>query len=211
MPYTPQSVTLEIRRQVGLIHADLLEFPWTDERRYGAWLAQTYYYVRRVTHLLAAAASKTRLDQAGLHQHLLAGIAAEGGHEAMAARDLRDLGMEVAEFSELALTQAFYGTLFHLIDRDGPAALLGFFYALEGVASERGRELYERVNQAYGGRASSFLEEHVILDAEHFPKSLDLLRELGEHELSIVQSSCATSAGIYRAMLRAVVESRQSR
>src|SRR5690606_24416532 len=76
------------------------KFPWTSRKVYGDWLAQTYYYVRHSTRLLAAAAARFPLDERGsaLHYRFAAHIGEEKRHEQLALHDLQQLGFTLAEF-----------------------------------------------------------------------------------------------------------------
>lgn len=201
----PQELAVaEVEQQVEAIYRELLRFPWTTRRTYAAWLAQTYFYVRRVSHVLAAAAARTPLDDHRLHEHFLRGINEEKGHEALAIQDIEDLGFSIDQFSEHPLTTAYYQTLFHMIETAGSSAILGYFFVLEGVAGVRGKVLYDAVMEAYQGRAGAFLREHVILDAEHYPKALALLNSLSDAQAIVVLESAKLAGPLYRYMVATV-------
>jgi pyrroloquinoline quinone (PQQ) biosynthesis protein C len=201
----PQELAVaEVEKQVEAIYRELLRFPWASRNTYAAWLAQTYFYVRRVSHVLAAAAARTPLDEPRLHEHFLRGISEEKGHEALATQDLSDLGFSIERFSEHPLTTAYYQTLFHMIETAGSAAILGYFFVLEGVAGVRGKALYDAVIDAYQGRAGAFLREHVMLDAEHYPKALALLNSLTDAQALVVHESAKLAGPLYRYMVATV-------
>ena len=69
-------------------------FAWTDRAAYAGWLAQTYYYVRHSTRLLAAAAARFPHGRAGdtMHHRFGAHIGEEKRHELLCVRDLQALG-----------------------------------------------------------------------------------------------------------------------
>ena len=50
-------------------------FPWEERAAYADWLAQTYYYVRHTTRLIASAAARFPIDERGnsLHHRFAAG------------------------------------------------------------------------------------------------------------------------------------------
>jgi hypothetical protein len=201
---TGDSVFQEIQNEVDRIYRELIRFPWADPSAYAAWLAQTYFYVRQVSRVLAAAAARTPLTQPELHEHFLRAITEEKDHSEMCVRDLEELGFDIAAFSEHPLTKAFYQTLLQMIQTHGHASLLGYFFVLEGVAGVQGREIYDVVRNSYRGKALSFVEEHVVLDAEHYPRSLALLKSLSPAELQVVRESTQLAGPIYCYMIRAV-------
>ena len=54
-----------LARSIDELSRSLERFPWTDRDAYCEWLAQTYYYVRHSTRLLAAAAARFACDDSG--------------------------------------------------------------------------------------------------------------------------------------------------
>jgi hypothetical protein len=202
-PSTDDALSL-IQNEVDLVYERLRRYPWAEPKLYAAWLSQTYFYVRQVSRVLAAAAVRTPLDEPEFHEHFLRAITEEKDHGIMALNDLRELGFEIEQFREQPLTKAFYQTLFFSIDTQGFPALLGYFFVLEGVAGARGTEIYRVLKEAYAGRAISFVEEHVILDAEHYPRSLAMLRGLRPDYLRVVLDSTQLAGPIYRHMIDAV-------
>jgi hypothetical protein len=197
-------VIATIDQQVQAIHKQLMSYPWHHRKAYANWLAQTYYYVRRVTHVLSAAASRTSIDEPVLHRHFLRGITEEVDHDLLATNDLRELGFDVAQLPEHPLTKAYYQTLFYMIDRAGPAAILGYFFVLEGLTGGNGEDLYKLVSDAHGGKAVSFLKEHIVLDADHYPQALALMKTLDEVHLPIIKASAELGGPLYRYMVEAV-------
>jgi hypothetical protein len=202
--------THEIEREVSLIQSELMSFPFEHREFYGDWLAQTYYYVRRVSHVLAAAASRTPIERSALHDHFLRGITEEKDHAVLALEDLKDLGVGIERFPEHPLTKAYYQTLFHMIEHAGPESVLGYFFVLEGVAGTDGRKLYERVDREYRGKAQAFLKEHIMLDADHYPRALRLLETLDDAQLAVVSESTTLAGPLYRYMVATVHAERRA-
>jgi heme oxygenase len=205
MPVVLKAETREtVRREVDLVHAQASEYPWESRRAYAEWLAQTYFYVRRVSHVLAAAAARTHIDNGALHEHLLSAIGEEGEHAIMLLNDLADLNFRIDQFSEHPLTTAYYQTLFYMIDYEGPSAILGYFAVLEGLAGAKGRGIHDIVSSSFGGRAISFLHEHIVADAEHYPRFFEVIDRMVEPELQVIRKSATLSGAIYRYMLRTI-------
>src|SRR5215211_402825 len=96
---------------VDQIAAAYTDFPWEDRRVYGNWTAQTYFYVRHATRLLALAAARCPLADEELHKTFLQAIREEQDHELLALHDLQFLGFRPSDFGELPETAAYRQTL----------------------------------------------------------------------------------------------------
>jgi len=195
------SIRTDVTYALDRIYGDYQNFPWEDRQAYGNWLAQTYYYVRQATRLLAFAAARCRLEEEDLHGALLKGAKEEGGHELLALNDLKQLGLSIDSFPELAETAAYHQTLYYAIDHDGPASLIGYFLPLEGVAGSRMAPELARIRQAYGDKAASFLMVHCNLDVGHFDEGLKDLEHFSTEQLLAVKSSVTLSVALYRAVV----------
>lgn len=180
----------------------LLQYPWEDKVRYQDWLAQTYYYVRHSTRLLAAAASRFPFDETGEQFHVRFGkhIGEERSHEKLALHDLKVLGVQELP-PELSVTRAFYATQYYKIDRQSPYALMGYILMLEATGPMCGGQILERVRQAHGDKCCSFLKLHTEEDVRHVEIALQQVASLNETEQSIVKQSLRQSTHAYCAIL----------
>ena len=68
-------------------------FPWASRGAYAQWLAQTYFYTRHTSRLIALAASRFDTDHQDAHYGLLAHLKEEHRHEELAIADLSHLGV----------------------------------------------------------------------------------------------------------------------
>jgi hypothetical protein len=193
-----------IDRDIQRIHETIRAYPWSNARAYAQWLAQTYFYTRHASRVSAHAAMRTPVMRPELHDHLVRTINEEKDHPPMVLDDLRDLGFGIDEFHEHPLTSAFYQTLHYQIDLVGPFALIGYFFVIEGSAARDGKELLDKVRESYDGKGLSFLEEHVIADALHYPAAQAFVRSLADEELAIVARCGTQAASTYRYMVRAI-------
>ena len=84
-------------------------FPWTKRAAYMGWLAQTYYYVRHSTRLLAVAAGRFPHTRQGdtLHLRFGAHIGEEKRHELLCVRDIQALGGSIEAIAEQPTTRMF--------------------------------------------------------------------------------------------------------
>lgn len=199
-----QIIKRELKEGLDMIDREMRSFPWGDSEKYGAWLSQTYYYVCHSTRLLCL--SGARFDQADNRFHLRAieHMSEEKSHEAMALKDLRDLGYSIDHFSELSLTQALYQTVYYAIEHKDPVSIYGYILCLEGVAVRCAKRSAEAVKSSYvGKRVHLFLDVHGEDDPDHLDKALEILKDLSPSRLEVVRQLMSTSFFFYREMLRA--------
>jgi hypothetical protein len=203
---TVETALAAIDRDIVGIDRTIANFPWSNPRAYAHWLAQTYFYTRHASRVSAHAAMRTPVTRIDLHDHFVRTINEEKDHPPMVIDDLRELGFSIEDFREHPLTGAFYQTLHYQIDTVGPFALIGYFFVIEGYASRYGKELLHKVRTSHGGKGLSFLEEHVIADAVHYPKAQAFVASLADDELAVVARCGTLAASIYSHMVRALVD-----
>jgi hypothetical protein len=177
-------------------------FPWAQKRAYGCLLAQTYYYVTHATRLLAVAASRFGIEDEALHRRFAVHMAEEKGHHILASHDLGALGFRLADFAELPPTKAFYEAQYYKCNYLDPAALFGYILALEGIATTRGKKLYETVVAAHGKNAATFLKVHADDDIDHIEKAFQAVEEMSATRRKLIEDNFLQSSYIYRHMLR---------
>jgi len=203
-PITLASLRDQAKASVETIYAAYAGFSWQDPYAYAHWLAQTFYYVREATRLLAYAASRCTHEEEELHHQLLKGVGEEKGHDVMLVNDLKRLGYELSQFKELPATKAYHQTLYFAIDHSGPAALIGYFLPLEGLAAKKLGAGYEIVSRCHSPQAGSFLKAHCLLDVTHFDEGLKSLEKLTPLQLEAVAEGVATSSQLYIGLVQAV-------
>jgi thiaminase len=178
-------------------------FPWEERRAYADWLAQTYHYVCHSTRLLAAAAARFPYTDRGnvLHHRFAAHMAEEKKHELLCVHDLKRLGTSLDAHVEHHTTRAFYEPQYFKIEHQAPIALFGYILPLEAIGPATGHSIVARVAKAYGERCDSFLRVHSEEDVSHLDKALEMLRELPEHEQTLVEANMRQTTFGYVAML----------
>lgn len=176
-------------------------FAWEDRSLYGNWLAQTYYYVRHSTRLLALASSHMPLQFEPQHLRFADHLQEERGHDLMAKKDLENLGFSLTDFPELTETTTFYQTQYFWIQHQGVFSFFGWILSLEGSAVGVGKEVYTRVQKAHGDKSSIFLRVHTREDEEHLPKAFEQLQALPESQQILVCRNMVLSTDIYCKML----------
>jgi hypothetical protein len=183
---------------VARLGEGLRAFAWRDRRVYGDWLAQTYFYVRHSTRLLAASAARFGHDELGnaLHVRFAAHMAEEKRHELLALHDLKMLGASLDQYYERPSTRAFWETQYYKVEHVNPVALFGYILALEGMSATHGPWVYGEVSTAHGAGAATFLKLHAHDDEDHVQKAMPLLDKLdargrADFEQNLEQSTFA--------------------
>jgi Iron-containing redox enzyme len=166
-------------------------FPWEQPAAYADWIAQTYYYVRHSTRLLAAAAARFPLDDRGnaLHLRFGAHLAEEKKHEQLALHDLKRIGFSIADLPEHPATRMFYEPQYFKIEHLCPVALFGYILPLEAIGPSCGPGIIERVAKAHGEKCASFLRLHSDEDVAHLEKAFQALEGVsGSERLAVVDN-----------------------
>jgi pyrroloquinoline quinone (PQQ) biosynthesis protein C len=183
-------------------------FPWTDRAAYAGWLAQTYYYVRHSTRLLAAAAARFPHGRAGdtLHHRFGAHIGEEKRHELLCVRDLQALGETLDALPEQATTRMFYEPQYYKLEYQAPSVLLGYILPLEVIAPQSGGLVIEQVTAAFGPRCANFMKVHAQEDVAHVGRALALVETLPSHERDLIEENMKQTALAYTGMLDSIAQ-----
>jgi hypothetical protein len=155
-------------------------FPWHDKLAYGDWLAQTYYYVRHSTRLLATASGRMPLDPIGdaMHLRYAKHIGEEQKHETLCIHDLKKLGLDLESIPERAATRMFWEPQYYKVEHDHPAMLMGYILVLEAMASVKGPWILSEVEKAHGAKSGSFVKVHAEEDLSHVEKAYKAIEPL---------------------------------
>jgi Iron-containing redox enzyme len=175
--------------------------PWHDKAIYGAFLAQTYYYVNHSTRLLALAASRFQASEERIHRRFIKHATEEMRHEILALRDLKNLGLSVESYHEFPSTRAFYQTQYYMIEHVSPWSFWGYILMLEGLAVNEGAWLYDQIKRHHGEQAGSFVKVHAVDDVGHMAEAEQALRLLPDGQRPLVLEQVANSRFYYSAML----------
>jgi hypothetical protein len=182
------------------------EFPWSDRHAYADWLAQTYFYVRHSTRLLAAAAARFSLDERGmtLHWRFVAHMAEEKKHELLCVHDLKSIGASLEALPERSSTRMFYEPQYYKVEHRAPIALFGYILPLEAIGPWHGKRILERLIGAHGEKCTSFLKLHAAEDVEHLDKALQVLSDIGPVERRLVEENMWQTTHAYLGILHEI-------
>jgi len=178
-------------------------FPWSDRRAYADWLAQTYFYVRHSTRLLAAAAARFSHDErdTALHHRFATHMAEEKKHELLCVHDLKAIGASLATYPEHDSTRMFYETQYYKIEHQAPIVLFGYILPLELIGPLYGKRVAQSLVRAHGESSASFLKLHAAEDVDHLDKALGMLDGLAPVERAWVEQNMRQTTYAYVAML----------
>ncbi|MBX2996138.1 MAG: iron-containing redox enzyme family protein [Bdellovibrionaceae bacterium] len=201
----------QLNSQLAALVPALEKFPWESKEHYAWFLAQTYYYVRHSTRLLAMASSRFDFDQNDQHYGFATHIAEETRHEMLAVNDLKALGFSIQDYPELPETRSWYHSQYYYVQNVDPAGLLGAVLALEGLSVFKGPWLHEKVCQHHGKAAGSFLKVHASEDLHHIEGACAGFDQLRAEQKPIALQSLEQSIWEYAAMLTGICERIQAK
>lgn len=196
----------ELDQQIQTLEQTMFGCIWENKRFYGDFLAQTYYYVSHSTRLLDYAASFLQIDRNESYSYFAGHVANEDRHELLASRDLKALGYDIGEFSELPQTRAFYECQYYKIARHDPTVLLGYILLLEAASTRIAPHFYERIIKAHGKSSGHFLEVHMSEDKDHVQKAKQQIDALSPRLQEFIKINIDQTRTIYTAILKAISE-----
>lgn len=172
-----------------------------DANFYCDWMAQTYFFVRHSTRLLALSAGKTPFELQAFHQRFLAHAAEEKNHDLLLVRDLESFGKSPADFEELPITKVFYRNQYFAIENIHPLSFLGYVYLLESIPVLIGKEILPTLLEKYPKQACSFFKLHCEEDVDHLEKLDGVLNSLPKPIYDSIQFNFEESADLYWRLL----------
>lgn len=190
-------------REMNRLSEYMVSLPWEDQKFYAAFLAQSYFFTRHSTRLLALACAKADFHDDALHQRFAVHIPAQSGQERIVLNDLRKLGYREAN-EESPETRNLYETQYFKIERECPSSLLGYILALEGVANLIGPRILDRLISTYGREASRFIDLHAGESADSINKAFNEIEDLNELQKRLVSMNFNQSCRNYQHMLASI-------
>ena len=201
-----------LRECLSQIGAAVESFDWTDRVSYGDWLAQTYFYVRHSTRLLASAAARFDFSEHGdaLHHRFGVHISEEKKHELLALHDIKAIGLTFEQFPERHSTRSFYEPQYYKVEHQDPLSLFGYILVLEGLGIVRGRWIAERVETAFGKACATFVKVHAEDDPDHLDKAFKILEGVNQAQQDRIELNMHQTTFSYLALLAEIQRSRKS-
>ncbi|SMF73152.1 iron-containing redox enzyme family protein [Pseudobacteriovorax antillogorgiicola] len=181
------------------------QYPWESVEAYSQYLGQSYFYAKRSTRILALASACFDHDKTALHYRFLDHAREEKGHEILLINDLRTLGKSIDDIQEFPETSVFYQNLFYWIQNKNPIGLFGWVLNLEGFAIEDGDYIYNRVVDAHGKKAATFLKVHSSEDIEHIQSAVAFFDKLNDDEITMIGDNFSQCSILFNAILQKII------
>lgn len=175
-----QPLDKSITKYLQDIEKEFINLPWENKDFYQMWLAQTFYFVRHSTRLIALTASQFPLEYTNFSNGFIEYIDDEVNHEKLCIADLKAFDKKIENFVELSTTSSLYQTQYYWIQHVNPFCFYGYIMALEGFAVKFGDNIHGRVEKAYTHKACSFVRVHVKEDIDRLKQAFEKLKQIPE-------------------------------
>jgi hypothetical protein len=185
-------------------------FPWENKMAYALWLNQTTHFVSYSTRLLSLTASRFDLTQNNLHHRFIEHCSEESGHERLSTKDIKNLGFNADDLKVFPSTNAFYQVQYYWIEHVHPVSFFGYLLFLEGLAVTQGAAVIERIVQAHGAKAATFLKVHASEDEDHLAKAFSLADQVHHSEANHIIENLKISSQLYFLFLSEISKSVKS-
>jgi len=182
-------------KHVARLDKAFMRYDWQSKEAYALYLAQTYRYICHSTKLLAYAAEVANSDE--LKSCLEHHVSEEKGHEHWVSGDLKRLGFDLKDFPENPETKVLYDQIYEGIKREGPAAIVGYALALEGMSARVCPKLAPELTKMYGSKCSTFIKNHAEIDPGHAAESFEILKYFSDLEKRSIAKYIELSADAY--------------
>ena len=182
---------------------NLREMDWSNKAIYSQWLAQSYYYTRYSTRMLAFAAGWTENMDQSYYRRSLKHIAEEQGHDLIAINDLKGLDCSIESFKELGTTRALWECQFYKIQKD-PTFLLGYILALETLAVKTFKEFNHELLKTYSEKSTHFVKVHADDDPDHVEEALIQINKCNTEQQQQILFNFEQTITMYNCMLQEI-------
>ena len=206
-------MTLKLKLENALDHCIRLSqssyesMPWDNKAFYANYMAQTFYYVKHSTRILALSAGRLNYEeQQKIHLRFLKHLGEEANHEKLALNDLKFLGHKLEDFPELNSTRFFYEPQYYKIEHQHPLSLMGYILFLEVLAQKVCPPLSAKLSNLYGKKSATFLLVHGEEDPGHVEEAKKLLSEFDPVALEFIIINLKQSAYAFDNMMREIAE-----
>jgi len=201
-----ETIMSHIELNLSPITEAAADFPWGDRRAYAEFLAQTFYYVRHSTRLLALAAGMIEPGDRKAFDRYIKHIGEERNHELLARRDLEELGFELDQMPEMPATRLLWEPQYYKVIHQSPMALMGYILPLEALAAKEGINVVMALEEAHGPKCLNFLRLHGEEDIKHVKNAIALTESLPEEKMRLVGENIEQTVLAYSMWLREIAK-----
>lgn len=175
---------------------------WDEKLLYADYVAQTFYYVKHSTRLLALSASRLGYEQQHIHSRFIKHLGEESNHEKLALSDLKHLGFDLSDFPELTSTRLFYEPQYYKVEHQDPLALMGYIIYLEAMAQKICPPMTKQIGRFHGEQCVSFLKVHGEEDPEHVEQAYKLLSTLPPQSMKLILQNISQSSFAFNSIIQ---------
>ncbi len=196
-------------KELNSLYDRFYNFDWQNQNVYAEYLAQSFYYIRHSTKMLALAAGHTSLSEPKIFRRMVKHIGEEMNHELLCQKDLEALGFSLIDFHEAPATQSLYQSQYYKIQHQSPKAYLGYIYVLESLCCNVvPKILRDKLDPKYPKAATNFLRLHGEEDPGHLEQAKNVISNLNEQDLSEVANNMKHTIRAYEHFLDDIEPSR---
>lgn len=162
---------------------------WEDRLSYGFWLAQEYYHARHATRVTALAATRIPYTDNKTHIQFLIHGMEENDHDQWAINDLENLGLQIRAIPEMPQISAIYQSLFYLVDRIDPCALVGYALLVENLSARAAGKFAAKVERKFGPKSATLLKAHSVVDQKHILQNKEYFSNCTEIQRALIEQT----------------------
>lgn len=199
------NVIEQLKTSLEVVSRVAKKMNWEDPNYYACWLSQTFHYTKHSTRTLSAAASRFGLDRDFENMQLIDHAKEERSHEKLAINDIKVLGYSPEIFPELPETRRIYQCIFYQIDRESPASIFGYTFFLESLSVGAGTIVSQKIKNAFGSKALSYLKIHTEDDVDHLKRCEPLIERFkSTKDLHSIKDAIEMTGKNYASFLYAI-------
>jgi len=189
-----------LQSSMDRVYTSVDRFPWTDERAYANWLAQSYHMTKYTTRVAALTAGYMPIECSDIHKRSLIHLKEENGHELLALNDLKKMGYKIEDLKKTIEASVMVQSQYYFIDMH-PAAHFGFVIVLEAIAAQKGGVIINALRSRFDQDCCSFIEIHAEVDQHHVGDLAELINASPEHCHDLMIENMQQTAELYSKML----------
>lgn len=191
-----------LQHEISIIQIIIEKMDWTNPYIYSEWLAQTYFYTCHSARIIASIKNKPASITAAADRYLEI-FAEEKNYELKATQDLKNLGRDIKEFSQLTSTQAFFQSQLYWIDSIGSTPVLGYFFLIEHLGIQCSSIMINKLLPHYPN-SLSYLRSQSEDSKQKYEEFDDLIKKFDPQESSIIIENLKMSAHMYISILEGI-------
>lgn len=198
----PKILESSLIKELDITSEYILDCDWKSREFYADYMAQTFYYVRHSTRLLALAASRLNYEEEQkIHLRFIRHLGEESNHEKLALNDIAKLDFSINDFPELNSTRLFYEPQYYKIEHERPLALMGYILFLEALAQKVCPSITKKIAAFHGSKAGTFFHVHGEEDPAHVGEALKMINALEGADLRAIEINLVQSSYAYAQMV----------